>query len=70
MVKEKVIKLARAFNDHCLWRTALDFMCDECNDTMRPGGHFETLIGTRKYQFCSEKCMEAYVAKKKVPKIK
>ncbi|UCE08927.1 MAG: hypothetical protein JSW61_07995 [Candidatus Thorarchaeota archaeon] len=64
--KKAVMKIkgaVRAFDDHCLWRTRLDFLCDECNGRMRPGGHFKTKIGTREYQFCKEECMEAYVAK-------
>ncbi|MHA1961472.1 MAG: hypothetical protein ACW99U_14715 [Candidatus Thorarchaeota archaeon] len=59
----KVKRVAGAVNDHCLLRTRLDFLCDECNGKMRPGGRFQTKIGTREYQFCSENCMEAYVAK-------
>jgi hypothetical protein len=41
----------------------LDVTCDECKGKMRPGGHYQMDIGDKKYQFCSEKCMEAYEAK-------
>ncbi len=41
----------------------LDITCDECGGTMRPGGHYELEYQGKKYQFCSEKCMEAYEAK-------
>jgi hypothetical protein len=41
----------------------LDITCDECNGKMRPGGHYKLEVGGKAYQFCSEKCMEAYEAK-------
>ncbi|MGY5875902.1 MAG: hypothetical protein RTU30_09160 [Candidatus Thorarchaeota archaeon] len=41
----------------------LDVTCDECKGKMRPGGHYQMDIEGKAYQFCSEKCMEAYEAK-------
>jgi hypothetical protein len=41
----------------------LDITCDECKGKMRPGGHYQMDVEGKSYQFCSEKCMEAYEAK-------
>ncbi len=41
----------------------LDITCDECGAKMRPGGHYQLDYGGKSYQFCSEKCMDAYEAK-------
>ncbi|TXT54605.1 MAG: hypothetical protein BAJATHORv1_60102 [Candidatus Thorarchaeota archaeon] len=41
----------------------VDVTCDECGGKMRPGGHYQLDHGDDSYQFCSEKCMEAYEAK-------
>jgi hypothetical protein len=41
----------------------LDVTCDECGSKMRPGGHYQLDVGDKKYQFDTEKCMEAFEAK-------
>ncbi|MHA1770524.1 MAG: YHS domain-containing protein [Candidatus Thorarchaeota archaeon] len=41
----------------------LDITCDECGGKMRPGGHYQLDVGGKTYQFCSEKCMDAFEAK-------
>ena len=41
----------------------LDVTCDECGSKMRPGGNYQMDVGVKKYQFCSEKCMDAFEAK-------
>jgi hypothetical protein len=55
--------VAKAIGDHCIWGTQLDFLCDECNKRMKPGGNFQTILDKREYQFCTEECMKAYVEK-------
>ncbi|MFW9808997.1 MAG: hypothetical protein ACFFE6_06410 [Candidatus Thorarchaeota archaeon] len=61
--KIKIKKIGKAIADHCIWGTHLDFLCDECNSRMKPGGNFQHVLGGREYQFCTEKCMKAYVEK-------
>ncbi len=61
--KIKIKKIGKAIMDHCIWSTQLDFLCDECNSKMKPGGNFQTVLDHREYQFCTEKCMKAYVEK-------
>ena len=63
----KIKKLKKAVMSHCIWANQLDFLCDECNSRMKPGGNFQTILDDREYQFCSEKCMEAFVEKWKQP---
>jgi hypothetical protein len=34
----------------------MDFLCDNCGKTMKPGGHFTRVIQGKEHQFCSAQC--------------